>query len=232
MIVGNRLADYLLTPTLVYLLVLVNNLNWGRKYMMPKKIYLVRHGEIVTDGNRRFIGQIDLPLSDTGKKQAARLRDKLACVEFSEIFCSDLNRSVSSARIICEKQKVRPTVNRQLGEIHLGAWEGMSFDKIRSLFPADFDRRGVDIVNHNPPGGESFAQCANRIVAALNEILNGPNGRVLIVGHAGVNRIIICHLMGIPLANLFKIRQDYGCLNVFESGRFGLQLVTVNNRLP
>ncbi|MCG8402161.1 MAG: alpha-ribazole phosphatase [Firmicutes bacterium] len=196
-----------------------------------KELYLARHGEIATGGVKRFIGGIDPPLNETGQKQAAMLGDSLSDVRFDAVFCSHLARSVSTARVVCQKQKVWPIVNSQLGEIHLGVWEGKSFDQIRSLYPAEFNRRGADIVNHRPPGGESFAQCAVRVVAALNDILNGPVGRVLIIGHAGVNRIIICHLLGVPLANLFKIRQDYGCLNIFVTDGFGPQLVTLNKCL-
>jgi len=196
--------------------------------MNIKELYLVRHGKIDTGGVKRFIGRTDLPLNENGRKQAALLRESLSGVQFNAVFCSHLDRSVSTARIICEKQPVQPTVNKQLGEIHLGDWEGMSFDEIRSLYPAEFDRRGIDIVNHRPSGGESFAQCAGRVIPALNEILTRWDGRVLIVGHAGVNRMIICHLLGIPPANLFKIRQDYGCLNTFVSRRCDLQLVTLN----
>ena len=53
---------------------------------MVQEIYLLRHGEIDTGGKKRFIGHTDLPLSDSGRAQAARLRDELSCVPFSSVF--------------------------------------------------------------------------------------------------------------------------------------------------
>jgi probable phosphoglycerate mutase len=37
-----------------------------------------------------------------------------------------------------------------------------------------------------------------------------------VVGHAGVNRVLLCHLLGMPLGNLFRLGQDYGCCNLLR----------------
>lgn len=181
--------------------------------MKLKAIYLVRHGEIDTGNEKRYIGQIDLPLSEAGRLQAARLRDELACIPLSRIFCSDLVRSISTARIICEKQEQEPVILKDLREIDMGSWDGLSFKEVCRLYPGEFERRGADIVNYRPPGGESFARCAARVLSALDEILISSRGSILIVGHKGVNRIIISRLKGITLEDMFNIPQEYGCLN-------------------
>lgn len=204
-------------------------INRRSKNTVPRKIYLVRHGEIAADGRRRFIGQIDLPLSDAGRKQAARLREELSGLKISGIFCSDLGRSFSTARIIGEKHHLEPVARKDLREINLGAWEGLTFDEVCRKYPVDFKRRGEDIVHYRPPGGESYARCAGRVLPALNDIINSTEGDVLIVGHAGVNRIIICRALGLPLQNLFRITQDYGCLNIIALDAGGFRVVTVNH---
>jgi probable phosphoglycerate mutase len=180
----------------------------------PKVIYLVRHGEILNDNKKRYIGHIDLPLNFTGLLQATRLRDKLACIPLSSIFCSDLIRSVSTARIICEKQELEPVIRKDLREIDMGLWDGLTFDEVRKSYPGEFEKRGADIVNYRPPGGESFAKCAARVLSSLDDILASVNGSILIVGHKGINRIIISRAQKIPLKNILKIPQDYGCLNI------------------
>jgi probable phosphoglycerate mutase len=70
--------------------------------------------------------------------------------------------------------------------------------------------------NWRPPGGESFADCRVRVMEALRRILNCCQGNILVVGHAGVNRLILCDILGIPVANLHNIGQDYGCLNIID----------------
>ena len=193
--------------------------------MESQVICLVRHGEIDTGGKKRYIGHTDLPLSENGRAQAARLRDELSCIPFSGVFCSDLDRSVSTAITICEKQCQKPFIMKGLREIDMGLWEGLAFEEVRRLYPGEFERRGADIINYRPPGGESFAQCAARVMSAFDEILASASGSVLIVGHKGVNRIIISRAKGIPLADMFKIPQDYGYLNILMSTEDGWQVV-------
>lgn len=196
--------------------------------MKTLKIYLVRHGEIVNDGKKRYIGQTDLPLNDIGKLQANQLRDRLAHVPFNQIICSDLARSVATANIICENQALEPVILKELREIDLGLWDGKYFQEIRDYYPDEYEKRGLDIVNYKTPGGESFAQCADRVRAALDDIVAKALGSILIVGHAGINRIIISRVLGMPMENMFRIMQGYGCLNILKLSDFGQQVELVN----
>lgn len=196
--------------------------------MRTKEIYLVRHGKVVNNGSNRYIGQIDIPLNGCGRRQAARLRDELAHVPFSRVYCSDLARSTATAGIICGNYALEPVIMRDLREIDMGLWDGLSFQEVRRFFPDEFEKRGADIINYKPPGGESFAQCAGRVLAALDDILAGANESILIVGHAGVNRIIICRTLGLSLENMFKIRQSYGCLNILSLSTFGRRVETLS----
>jgi broad specificity phosphatase PhoE len=43
-----------------------------------------------------------------------------------------------------------------------------------------------------------------------------PGRPIAVVAHGGVNRIILCALLRIPLEHLFTIEQDYAALNVLE----------------
>ncbi|WP_031513710.1 alpha-ribazole phosphatase [Desulfofalx alkaliphila] len=184
--------------------------------MVQRNIYLIRHGAIDNKGSKRFIGQIDLPINAEGIAQAKGLKGRLRDVGLSAVFCSDLKRSIETAEIIAEEYDFKPIVNRRLREISLGKWDGQSFDEIRRRFPKEFDQRGKDIFNFCPPDGESFKICSERVLAEYKNILQSTSGNILIVGHAGVNRIILCHLLGMPMENLFRIGQDYGCLNIIS----------------
>jgi broad specificity phosphatase PhoE len=89
-------------------------------------------------------------------------------------------------------------------------------------------RSGSDSLKNTPPadailrtGGlraQSFADRCARVTGALAEIVAGSQGDVLLVGHAGVNRLILCSVLGIPVRNLHGIGQDYGCVNIIEHG--------------
>jgi alpha-ribazole phosphatase len=186
--------------------------------MNPVVLYLVRHGAIISVAGKAFIGQIEAPLSEEGVEQAWALRKWLQPVHFSRVISSDISRSQRTAKIIAGWRTNPVEAMPALREIDLGEWEGFSFQEIKERFPEDYAARGRDIENWRPPHGESFADCSARVNTALAEILAGSHGNVLLVGHAGVNRLILCSVLGSPVGNLHRIGQDYGCVNVIEFG--------------
>lgn len=181
-------------------------------------LYLVRHGAVISVAGKAFIGQIEAPLSEEGVEQAWALRKWLEPIRFSRVISSDLSRSQRTSQIIAHCHAEAIEALPALREINLGDWEGCSFNEIQRRFPRQYASRGRDLENWRPPNGESFADCRTRVSAALSEICAGSHGNVLLVGHAGVNRLILCSALGIPFSNLLSIGQDYGCLNIIEFG--------------
>lgn len=181
-------------------------------------IYLIRHGKPeLADEQRRFIGQVDLQLCAEGCRQAQVLGEKLQSRKIDAVFCSDLKRSVETARPIAATHNLESIVLPQLREINLGKWDGVTFSEIARIYPKEFRQRGNDIAYFRPPGGESFSDCNTRSLAAFQEIRRTHYKNMVIVGHAGVNRLLLCHILGVPLNNLFRITQDYACMNVIAA---------------
>ena len=179
-----------------------------------KKVYIVRHGDIGIGKQKRYIGIQDLPLSEERKRQALALKDQLQEVPLEKVYCSALSRSCQTAAIIAEAHSLPLTILPDLHEIAMGEWEGRLFSAIQEQFPEEYRLRGEDIVHYRPPGGESFCDCYQRVIPVFEEIVRSDAAHILIVGHAGVNRVILCHALGIPLQSLFSIPQSYGCLNI------------------
>lgn len=199
--------------------------------MFTKTIYLTRHGHIDAPGYQRtFIGQTDLPLSAVGQAQGVSLAEKLADIPLEAVYASDLSRSFDTARYLAEPRGLSVQKTPELREINLGEWEGLSFADVASRYPGEFEARGRNIVYYRPPGGESFADCKNRVLVALRDIIQRqrPGSCIAIVGHAGVNRLILCHMLGMPVSNLFCLGQDYACVNVILTGSFGYRLQALN----
>jgi probable phosphoglycerate mutase len=195
-----------------------------------RAIYLVRHGAIQSPVDpKRFIGQLDLPLNGEGFLQAERLAEALQDMPLSAVFCSDLKRSVETAQIIAKPHHISYVPRRDLREISLGRWEGLTFDEVRRQHPEQFRARGLDIVHFHPPEGESFLDCTFRVIPTFYEILASTRGNVLIVGHAGVNRIILSQALGRSLEDLFGIDQEYGCLNVVALRHSALEVKLLNS---
>jgi probable phosphoglycerate mutase len=57
--------------------------------------------------------------------------------------------------------------------------------------------------------------------------MSAAKGNILIVGHAGINRLLLCHMLGMPIENLFRFSQDYACINiiVYERGQYCVKLL-------
>lgn len=197
-----------------------------------RNIYLARHGSIIPPGEvKRFIGHTDLPLSEEGVRQAEMLAEKLRRTPLAAIFCSDLRRSLDTARIVANLHGIEPEAMRNFREIALGKWEGLPIDAVRREHPEEYARRGQDIVHFRPPEGESFFECACRVIPALYEAIYKTRGDILIVAHAGVNRILLCEVLGKSMNELFDIEQDYCCLNRIGYSDFAFALESMNEAL-
>lgn len=201
---------------------------------MNLTVYLLRHGQTIPETPWRFLGQRDVPLSDAGRAQAAKWRDALSDVDFAGAWCSDLARCRDTAAMILEGRELAATPVAELREISLGEWDGLSVADVKSRYPGLYEARGADIAGFRPPGGESFADLSGRAWTALGTILataetgDNPEANLLVVAHAGVNRVLMARVLGMPLENLFRLDQDHGCLNILRFGSSEPRLVHAN----
>jgi probable phosphoglycerate mutase len=179
-------------------------------------LYLVRHGDSRRDKVKRYIGQRDPSLNPRGRAQARFLQLQLAGIDFTRVYCSDLRRCRETARIVAGRRGLRIRPVSDLREIALGTWDGLAMHEVRRRFPDAYECRGRDIFNYRPPSGESFADLKARVIPVFLDIMYRETGPVLLVGHAGVNRVILHYLLNRPADAFFDIRQVYGCLNIIE----------------
>lgn len=192
-----------------------------------KTIYLLRHGEIPGSSPRRFIGRMELALTENGRGQMRWVADRLRDAAIDRLVASPLGRCRESAAILGAALGLSPEIEPAFSEIALGAWEGLTVDEVRQRFPGSYEARGKNIDIFRPPAGESFTDLGDRIWPAFLRILAGAAENIAIVGHAGVNRVLLCRLLGMPLPLLFRLRQDYACVNIirWRDGDFELELL-------
>ncbi|QQG65061.1 histidine phosphatase family protein [Desulfobulbus oligotrophicus] len=196
---------------------------------MQRLIYLLRHGEIETSVPRRFVGRSDLPLSSSGIRQAQVLGEQFRSMSFARVVTSPLQRAVQTAVLVSGWTVDMMEQNGAFAEIDLGDWEGRTVMEIEHLFPGAYEERGRNLEHYRPCRGESFGDVAARALPALEALLTGrEQGPILIVAHAGVNRVLLSRLLQRPVQQLFKIPQDYGAINILQVRAQGVEVLAVN----
>ena len=191
-------------------------------------IYLLRHGEIKGASTKRFIGQTDVGLSQAGLDQAASWQKYFSHIHLDHVFASPLSRTVDTAKIVSGRTGDALIRVNAFKEIHLGEWDGKPFAEIKRVFPDQWEERGKDLTGYRPPGGESFHDLSRRVMPAFNKISLENSGNILMVAHAGVNRMILCSLLNKNLQDLFTIPQAYGCLNTIDNEGQALLVQEIN----
>ena len=189
-------------------------------------IYLLRHGEVVEAQTRRFIGHLDVSLSERGERQCAAQAERLRSARLRAVFSSDLVRARRSGEIIGAPHGLAPVPLPALREMAMGRWDGLTAAEIREREPAAFADWMSRIGEFPFPGGESVGDLAGRAGPAFEALARAhAGGSIAVVAHGGTNRALLCLALGLPLRHLLSFGQDYGALTVLESidGRWRLR---------
>src|SRR5208337_2191201 len=185
--------------------------------LTPTRLYLVRHGQVAEGHTNRYHGHNDIGLSPRGVKQFEDLAAQLAAIPLQGVYSSDLTRTIKGAGIISRGRALAPQVVPEFREVNFGAWEGLTFGEILEQYPSQLEARLRDLPSFRIPGGESLEDLEARALPRLRELLGRHrDAAFLIVAHAGINRVILCEALGLPLNHLFRLEQNYGCLNIID----------------
>ena len=166
-------------------------------------IDLIRHGEPV--GGRKYRGQIDDPLSDKGWTQ---MRQAVADHNpWDVIISSTLSRCIEFAQELGQRHAIEVIREPRFIEIDFGEWEGRTANELAQEDARQVQRFLADPLNNTPRGAETLYEFEARIIGAWNDVLQQHAGRhVLLVGHAGMMRMIMRHVLDMPLERMFRIQ--------------------------
>lgn len=196
-----------------------------------RTIYLVRHGEPDFPNGEKFcLGRTDLPLSKQGLAQAELLHRYFQDKGPFSVYCSPLLRARQTAERISENC----IVSDWLTEMDLGDWDGRPFAEIRELYPELYEKRGQSPFSVTPPNAEALPAFRNRVLAAFHALLDATAGDLVLVSHAGINRILLQEMLPLPENELFSIRQSYGCVSILEyaQGMLRVKDIHIQPELP
>jgi probable phosphoglycerate mutase len=159
------------------------------------RLVLWRHGRTEWNAAGRFQGQLDPPLDERGRRQAAAAAPYVAAglaPQDTVVVSSDLVRAAETARTLSGLLGVELRLDERLREHGMGSWEGLTRDEVADRFPEQY----ADWVAGRPVlgrGGEHPAEVAERAVAALVEL--PPAATAVVVTHGGTAGRLIERLL-------------------------------------
>ena len=195
------------------------------------RIILVRHGQTAWNREERFRGREDLPLDETGRRQAAAAGQYVAARwSPTAIYCSPLQRAVQTAQAIGDACGLVVQPCPDLIDIDYGQWQGLTPAQAAARYPA-LHRAWLDAPQTvQIPGGESLAAVRARAFAALQSIIaHHPDETIVVVAHTVVNRLLLCAVLGLDNSRFWRLRQETAAINVFEWDGEDFTLVTLND---
>ncbi|MFF2273617.1 histidine phosphatase family protein [Agromyces sp. NPDC058136] len=159
--------------------------------------FLARHGETVWHADHRYAGNSDVGLTRRGLGQAAALGAWAVGAELDAIVASPLSRAQRSAAPAVETTGLELRTDPRLVEIDFGVAEGLTPDEIGERYPAEWAAFTEAPASAPLPGGESGRAGIARAIPALDDLVREfPDGRVLVVAHATLIRLLFCELAG------------------------------------
>lgn len=157
----------------------------------PTRIIAIRHGETTWNVDTRIQGHLDIPLNETGRKQAERMALALADEPITAIYASDLTRAWETAQYLGRIQGIEVTREEGLRERGFGDFEGKTFAEIEALLPDQSMRWRKRDPEFAPAGGESLIDLRSRVVATAERLAaEHPGELIAMVGHGGVMDVL------------------------------------------
>lgn len=182
---------------------------------MHTTILLTRHGQTEWNREERYRGQMDIPLNETGERQAAALAERLASFPVHAIYAGPLQRARRTAEICAERLRLPVHVLPGLLDLNFGAWQGLTPAQAAQRDP-DLHQRWLQAPSSVAfPEGESLRAMQRRAFAALEETAARHLGQtIVLVAHMAVNKALLCAILGLDLDRYWMLHQGTCCLNI------------------
>jgi probable phosphoglycerate mutase len=185
---------------------------------MSVRLVMARHGE--TPANAQHI--LDsrppgMPLNERGQAQAAALGARLAADPVSAVYASVAVRAQQTAAPVAEAHDLDVQVIDGVHEVFCGELEGRSGRVALERFMAVYEAWWTGDLEARLPGGESAHDVRDRFLPALDRILDGASGDVVLVSHGAAIRLAAAALLGdtaetrfLPNTGLVTLRPENG----------------------
>jgi broad specificity phosphatase PhoE len=197
-------------------------------------LYLLRHGQTALSRDDVFCGSgLDPELTAEGLEMARSFAEAYRNTLWSAVYASPLQRTVMTARPLCEALSLKMEARDDLKEIGYGKWEGQTRETVNRDYHDDYLRWLADPAWYPPTAGEMAVTIAHRSLRVIEEIKQQfSTGNVLVVSHKATIRIILCGLLGIDVGRFrYRLSCPVGSVSIVEFGEAGPLLRVLADRM-
>lgn len=180
------------------------------------QLYVVRHGETAWNKEEVFRGRKDVPLNETGQKQAQLTGQYFLNKGIARIFSSPLGRAIQTAEGISKATKMPIEVMDELTDMNFGAWEGLTLREVEKLYPEELGVWRNSPQKFRAMGGENLVNVRKRVVKGLQTMITNEQESVVLVTHRVLCKIIVLLSLRIPNSHFWKIRFDPASVTLIE----------------
>jgi broad specificity phosphatase PhoE len=191
-------------------------------------VYLIRHGQTAWNKEEIFRGRTDVPLDETGLRQAELAGEYFKGMEIHAIYSSPLARAWQTAQKIAGLHSLQVQPLKGIIDMSFGNWEGRPHEEIKRMDAEIYRLWRAEPHRARPPGGESLEEVRVRAMAAVEEVIQSNLGKALVlVSHRVVNKVLICGVLGIDNSHFWQIGQDTTAINLilYRDGKYILSLL-------
>ncbi len=202
---------------------------WSAPTSDPTTLVLVRHGVTAHTTEKRFSGGLSSAnpgLSDEGRAQVRATAEWLSPLadRVDAVVTSPVRRTRESAEILAAILGQELEVEHGFAEMEFGRWDGLTFAEVAERHPEELDG-WLGSLDEAPAGGESFRVVEDRVLGALQRVLDRHAGRtVVVVSHVTPIKTLVAHAVDAPLESVFRMELTPASVTVvsfFAGGKDG-----------
>ena len=186
------------------------------------KLIFIRHGQTDWNVQGKIQGSYDSELNATGIEQAMSLSEKLFNLnyKFSKIYSSPQKRALKTAEILSKSSNVDYISVKDLQEMNMGKWEGLSWREVEENYPDEYKEWYLNRRYTKTPDGESYQDMLERVLKAIHKIINENNEDVVIVSHSAVIMCLQCYVTNTPFNDMLKFKTKNATITEIDSNLF------------
>lgn len=199
---------------------------------MRTSIWFLRVGQSTLNKRRAFMGHADAALTPLGRAQVQTALAMIRRQRITQVYTAPSCSCREAAQLAATQWQTEVTTTHDWIDQDMGKWTGLTWREAGQQYPEALQARMADPVQSAPPGGESLAQVATRVMHGWRQLQEIAQGQRVVVVTAGLPiQIILCALLRVPLQNHWMWRMDYGSWTAIELYN-GTPIMRCVNQVP